>query len=158
MSITEFGQRSFITWTAEDLRKEREAEKEKKMRKFRAWDKHKKEWIDPDIISIDGTGELHILNMKSLLQRYTPEILAKFIDIQFFTGLKDKTGKDLDWWEGDIFTRSSDGKIEGVVIYDLGCFWLDRKRGGRNLLYECVDWSMYKIGDIHTTPELLEQK
>ena len=28
MTINEFGQRSFVTWTAEDLRKEREAERE----------------------------------------------------------------------------------------------------------------------------------
>ena len=74
------------------------------------------------------------------------------------TGLKDKNDKDLDWWEGDIFARSSDRQIEGIVIYDLGCFWLDRKRGGRTPLYECVDWSMCKVGDIHTKPELMEQE
>lgn len=74
------------------------------------------------------------------------------------TGLKDKNGKDLDWWEGDIFARSSDVRIEGIVIKDLGCFWLDRIRGGRTLLYECVDWSMYKVGNIHQKPELIEDK
>ena len=69
----------------------------------------------------------------------------------------DKNGKELDWWEGDVFARSSDRQIEGTIIFDMGCFWLERKRGGRTLLYECVDWSMYKIGNIHTTPELMEQ-
>lgn len=73
------------------------------------------------------------------------------------TGLKDKNDKDLDWWEGDIFARSSDRQIEGLIIFDMGCFWLDRNRGGRTLLYECVDWSMCVIGTIHTHPELIKK-
>lgn len=39
-----------------------------------------------------------------------------------FTGLKDKNGKDLDWWEGDLF------RINGVIyklIFDAGCYFLD---------------------------------
>jgi len=72
-----------------------------------------------------------------------------------FAGLHDKNGKDLDWWEGDIFARASDSQIEGTVIYDLGCFWLDRIRGGRTPLYECTDYQMYKIGNIHENGDLL---
>ena len=49
--------------------------------KFRAFDVHKKQWIDPKIIAIDGNGTIHILSMDSPLQRYTPDILAKFIKI-----------------------------------------------------------------------------
>lgn len=87
----------------------------------------------------------------------TPDIPCLISTIVQFAGFKDKNGKDLDWWEGDIFARSSDRRIEGVIIFDMGCFWLDRKRGGRTPLYECVDWSMCKVGDIHTKPELMEQ-
>ena len=75
-----------------------------------------------------------------------------------FTGLKDENGKDLNWWEGDIFARASDRQIEGFIVFDMSTFWLDRVRGGRTPLYECVDWSMCRIGNIHQNPELMEKK
>ncbi|MHA1409702.1 MAG: YopX family protein [Candidatus Odinarchaeia archaeon] len=79
-----------------------------------------------------------------------------------FTGLLDKNGKELDWWEGDILARSFDRKIEGVITFDMGCFWLRRKRSGQTFfltkLYECVDWSVYRIGNIHKNPELLKEE
>jgi len=39
-----------------------------------------------------------------------------------FTGLKDKNGTDLDWWEGDKFRI--DGHLYAIVL-DKGCFWFD---------------------------------
>ena len=38
------------------------------------------------------------------------------------TGLKDKDGKSLDWWQGDKF------RIDGhlyAIVFDKGCFWFD---------------------------------
>lgn len=78
-----------------------------------------------------------------------------------YTGLKDRNGKGMDWWEDDIlqpidgscrigiitynehFARYEVQDEEGGTICSLGAAWVD-------------GWQ--KQGDIHTTPELLEGK
>ena len=104
--------------------------------------------------STSDTHNIHSLDDSKwpIVTEVIPETVGQFAD------LHGKNGKDLDWWEGDIFARSSDRKIEGVVVLDMGCFWLQRERGGRTPLYEGIDWSLYKIGTIHENPELLEGK
>ncbi len=62
--------------------------------KFRAWDIHKKLWIEPAAIGIDGNGVIHILQINHPLGRYTNKDLAKFIKIEWSTGLTDKNGKE----------------------------------------------------------------
>ena len=121
--------------------------------KFRVWDNHYNRWEERPC-AINKEGILFIYNVDSG-EWFEPSHTG--YTVEWYTGLKDKNGKDLDWWEGDIFARSSDRQIEGVIIYDLGCFWLDRTRDERILLYECVDWSMSIYGNIHQNPELLEK-
>lgn len=75
-----------------------------------------------------------------------------------FTGLKDKNGKDVNWWEGDIL-KSPDGQI-GIISFDewFGGFRL-RTPGGRYLLLACAaaDEGWEKIGNRWDNPELLEE-
>ena len=79
----------------------------------------------------------------------------RFILMQY-TGLKDKEGKDLDWWEGDIFVRT-DTSVDYIIFED-GSFWMwDEKHKYRQPLHECKEWAdIYtKTGNIHQNPELL---
>lgn len=80
-------------------------------------------------------------------------------------GLKDKNGKGLDWWEGDIVkdTRSFTSKKERFyeIVFMQGCFWLKSIHGNLCLTCECLTPFLHtfnKIGTIHTHPELMEGK
>lgn len=88
-------------------------------------------------------------------------------DIEQYTGLKDKNGKEI--YEGDIVASSYFGKdrILKVVFYE-GCFCLCETR----LEIPCAGFVYYfrqgsrfrpqddyeVIGNIHENPELLEEK
>ncbi len=106
--------------------------------KFRAWDKEAK-IMYPNVQNHIGNFDTAFGNMLRN-DRYV---------IEQFTGLKDKNGKDLDWWEGDLFeTIDSTFKI----IQDLGCFWFVSVVNNRRIL--CKDtlyWGELpnKIGTIH---------
>ena len=77
------------------------------------------------------------------------------------TGLCDKNGKDLDWWEGDIVkTYGETYKENWLIIKDQGCFWLERIVDKfRVPCYEVIAWGDKKevIGNIRSTPELMEK-
>lgn len=68
------------------------------------------------------------------------------------TGLKDVSGVDLDWWEGDLLKGLN---FTYKIIFDLGCFWLvsvGTVRIQREPLYAVYKWSEMpvKVGTIHT--------
>ncbi len=74
-------------------------------------------------------------------------------------GLKDKDGKDLGWWEGDLFLFNA-GNYK--IVKDMGCFWfirdfLNQSVTHRYLCYKVLSWPELpvKIGNIHEnlTPE-----
>ncbi len=75
------------------------------------------------------------------------------------TGLKDKDGKDLDWWEGDLFSFPN-GHYK--IVFQLGCFWfirdfLNQSVSHRYFCHEVLAWTEIpkKIGTIHDKPALL---
>lgn len=91
-----------------------------------------------------------------------------------FTGLKDKTGKEI--YDGYIvICHNSEGQIKGVVSYEVqaGCFWIKwttktmqrTVNRYRDLSYGGQEWSkngilltsVEVIGNIYTNPELLNQ-
>jgi len=72
------------------------------------------------------------------------------------TGLKDKNGKDLDWWENDIVkdTRRYIPKKERTykIIFKQGSFWLKSIHGKLCLTCECLTPFLHifnKIGTVH---------
>ena len=76
-----------------------------------------------------------------------------------FTGLLDKNGVDLDWWEGDMFKHPSTDYLM-VIVFEDGCFWFRVSENVRYMCYHIINnWTSLpeKIGTIHTHPELLEK-
>ncbi len=85
------------------------------------------------------------------------------------TGLLDKNGVELDWWEGDLLRKGSDHPNApiGIVFYsERLATWVivgnvDNHVAGRSSefcgLAEAYSNGWQKIGNIRTTPEKLEK-
>lgn len=142
MNIMDFGHNSFV---AVKGLKERiqEAEKENQMSreiKFRAWSPSEK-MMFPDICWCDMGDED-----------------TDFILMQF-TGLKNKEGLEIDWWENDLLQSLGINKRIGQIKYD-------ERYAEWRLYVDGNSWCSLaaayhdgwkKVGNIHTHPELLEQ-
>ena len=108
--------------------------------KFRAWD------------GIGNYGMQYYDSIEELVVYFSPH---KFQEVMQYTGLKDKTGKEI--YEGDLLGVKSFSFLHMlVVIYDnekagfrLGCDFAS--------IYEAVDfYSLEVIGNIHENPELID--
>lgn len=118
--------------------------------KFRAWDKSKKEFIEPAYVLIDGLG-----NPFSSEHR-TP---APFVLMQY-TGLKDKNGTLI--FEGDVVEKicQKTDRVETerfIVVFDYDGFSLLRNNShyafGFSLKGKLIKEKV--IGNIYENPELL---
>ena len=179
MEINKFGQRSHITWTAEDLRKEREAEKEIQMRQYRGLTKEGK-WVYGWYIEVNNR---HFI-IPETAEVYSPdeadggdpnrayvesiwgqiEVILKTIGQSI--GRKDKNNTEI--YKGDIvrlltyrahYTGEKDKYRQEIVTKDCSCGlntngMISIQREGQ----EKYEPQLEIIGNIHTTPELIEEK
>lgn len=127
--------------------------------KFRVWDKKENEWVVSPVIISHGT------NVMVGRDRDGNPMYREEIDIQQYTGLKDKNGKEI--YEGDILRENltlemaSDGESANVgrVFFAAGTFMID----GDGSLYEHTysltpdileDYLV--VGNVFENPELLK--
>ena len=115
--------------------------------KFRAWDEEGKRWINLDECVITIDGQIHSTSGRNIHRNITDKV-----DVQQFTGLTDKNGKEI--YEGDIVELNDRGvKRRSVVRFDIkdcdeSCFH-----------FRSYGWYVDEIkviGNIYENPELLK--
>ena len=82
-----------------------------------------------------------------------PLFEMKDVELLEYTGLKDKNGKDLDWWEGDLLKLDDNHSGTWPIEWDEdgGCFSCGAEILGNIVL----SYKAEKVGNIHENPELL---
>lgn len=135
--------------------------------KFRAWDKEKGFWLNPEYFYITGEGRgftcEHSEGMYSA--RYEYMGTARYV-IEQFTGRHDKNGKGI--WEGDICkwnNRISKKEYQGSIwsiVWDKvhTKFTAEYKSGGKSsdsIFPLFTETDLKVIGNIHESPKLLKE-
>ncbi|MFA5151476.1 MAG: YopX family protein [Clostridia bacterium] len=150
--------------------------------RFRAWDKKRKIWIGKDFLEYLCIGDDTAVLVKYSISphgSYEPYYCKQLtnpeldnLEIQQYTGLKDKNGKEI--YEGDIIR--ADYQYDGMTCYDftivgevtfnpntLQYVLIDKKTEGEYLLcsydrVELLEDGLEIIGNKFENPELLEGK
>lgn len=128
--------------------------------KFRAWDKEEETMFNVGAIAWSHNA----FNTSSYVfgtnphcyedECRSPKHLNEECGFMQYTGLKDKSGKEI--YEGDIL-EFSNGKIRGKVFYDSGCFQLKSELDSDILFMYCLN-KMLVVGNIYENPELIDIK
>lgn len=130
--------------------------------KFRAWDKKEKRMLE--VRCIDWTNQRIYFSVRQ--DRFGDDVVErldfhKVIFLQF-TGLLDKDGKDLDWWEGDLISKPESRVIHEIFWNEKCGEWCGRRinfisdPSGYRPLWKYRDSGSFEvIGNIYENPELL---
>lgn len=130
--------------------------------KFRVWNKKLNRWVSKlEIAEIkDGSVNNGLVGILAYTEETDPESqLAKDCVIQQFTGLTDKSGREI--YEGDIVDYRYDGmsEFEAERYGDLlisPVFW-DYERWRIKYSAASYAWHLMKVvGNIYENPELLK--
>lgn len=128
--------------------------------KYRVWDKKRKKYLTPEY------GDQLILRPDGSVWWASNEIevenISDKVEIEFFTGLHDKNGKEV--YEGDIIQDVYDHNYERWIVmwwpemaqFVLGNGSLDVEKVAKEELI--IKKNDKIIGDVHTTPELMEKQ
>ena len=86
------------------------------------------EFSEPKHLIIEKNARLVNPNGGICINVYPSYYIDRWVEVQLITlgqqvGLKDKNGKDLDWWEGDLFEMHGRTTLFRLVEKD-GCYWL----------------------------------
>lgn len=126
--------------------------------KFRAWSKLNKKWLEPYPDGFHILGEItcfdHIMRQMNKLNPNIATLdMLQHIEIEQFTGIKDKTEKEI--YSGDIFKLGAEKEIF-EVRFEHGCFmaFCDGKQYG--LIGELYICFIDVIGNIHENKNLLK--
>lgn len=126
--------------------------------KFRAWDKQNKVMIPVDGINFNSLGFQDFRDAS--IASYSEEtgkiscIRLSEVELIQYTGMKDKNGKEI--YEGDIFHLGDKNIKYQVVWNDTG--FMGKQCGSSSYVgLEYWQERIEVIGDIWTTPELLEE-
>ena len=126
--------------------------------KFRVWDKLYKRYVKPYAVCLDGRA-IVITEPSNDLETLD----SKRVNIEQYTGLKDKNGQKI--YEGDIVRY--DRRLRGIVPPESHTEIVSW-RSGEEEYYSCCTTSGFSlpysedgyevIGNVHENPELLEIK
>lgn len=133
--------------------------------KFRGWQKDGGEgWVEGGIyvtpefaFIVDGMkGKIHRGHKE--LTHYTSIVEVHPESVGQYTGLKDKNGKDLNWWQGDILSGVLDSPVS--IVFEDGSFYFQSSKSPHKILcsnYVLLD-GIKVIGNIHQHPKLIKKK